>query len=246
MRLSGLAIAAILLISVSVPAQRGGGGTSSGAGHSGGSSGASSHGGSSVGSPGSPRGSVSSSSGYSSSGRSNSSSARSGRSSSERSSLDRSSSERAERSPKDPAGTGLNIRPNLLKSPVSEKLEEKPEKKGVFSFLHHKKPEPPNTFLFQCKKGQSCAIPVRAACSTGRVWNSSSCAQYDQYAWFNACRTLADQLAMERERMRFGGAPGESFRYQMVLNQYRQCVSRFGAAPFAAYLFNDPSFFPYF
>ena len=182
MRVSALVIATILLIPVSLIAQRGGGGVSSGAGHSSGSSGGSFHGGSS-GSPESSRSSVSASpSAFPSSQRSNSSTRGSDRSSSG------SSSERysslsgrspSERSPKDAAGTGLNIRPNLLKSPVSEKVDEKPEKKSAFSFLHHRKPAPEHAIStnppFHCKRGQSCRIPVRTVCQTGRVWNSSSC-----------------------------------------------------------------------
>ena len=137
MRLSALFVTAILLVSVSLPAQRGGGASSGGSHSSGGSSGGSFHGGSAS-SAGSPRSSVSPS--YSSSRRSNSSTTGSDRSSSGQSS--RKSSSLSERSPKDPASIGLNIRPNLLKSPASEKVDEKPEKKGVFSFLHHKKPAP--------------------------------------------------------------------------------------------------------
>jgi hypothetical protein len=246
MRLSALVIAAIPLISLSLLAQHSsaGGGATSGGGHSGaGSSGGSFHGGSAA-SPGSARGSgMASSSTSSSSRRNNSSSAGSARSTSER------STSLSERSPKDPVGTGLNISPNLLKSAVSEKPEA-PEKKSVFSFLHHKKPAPETAILsnppFHCKKGQSCGTPTRAACQTGRIWNSSSCSQYDQYSWFNSCRSLADQLAMERERMGLGNDPGESVRYQMMLNQYRQCMRRYGSEPFSSYLFTDASVEPYF
>jgi hypothetical protein len=245
-RLPALVIATILLISVALLAQRGGG-ASSGTSHSSGSSGGSSHGGS-AGSPGGSRGSVSPSS-YSASGRSNSSGAESGRLSSQRSSSEQSFS-LSERPAKDPAGTGLNIRPNLLKSPVGEKVDGKPEKKGVFSFLHHKKPAPePTTWInprFRCKREQSCGTPTRQVCQTGRVWNSSSCSQYDQYSWFNGCRSLADQLEAEREGMRLGNDPGGSLRYRMMLNQYRQCMSRYGTEPFSSYLFTDASVVPYF
>lgn len=236
MRLSALVVVAILLSPASVLAQRGGG-SHSGGGFSGSATSSSSHGSSS--SAGSSRGSgIASSSSFSSN------SVGSARSSSER------SSSFSERSPKDPASTGLNIRPNLLKAPVSEKLEEQPEKKGFFSFLHHKKPEPVLATRtnppFHCKKGQSCRIPIRPACQTGRVWNSSSCLQYDQYSWFDACRSLADQMAAERERMRLGGDPGASLRYRMMQNQYGQCVARYGAEPFSSYLFSDASLVPYF
>ncbi len=245
MRLSALVVVAILLSPAPALAQRGGGGHAGG-GFSGSASSGSSHG--SPGSAGSSRGSgIASSSSVSTSRRSNSSSAESARSSSERSSSERSSSF-SERSPKDPANTGLNIRPNLLKSSVTEKADAQPEKKGFFSFLHHKKPAPGLASLTnppsRCKKGQSCRI--RPACQTGRAWNSSSCAQYDQYSWFDACRSLADRLAAERERMRLGGDPGASLRYQMMQNQYRQCMARYGAEPFSSYLFSDASFVPYF
>jgi hypothetical protein len=251
MRLSALVIAVFLVISITLLAEYSWGaggnsstGASSSGGHSGGGSsgggfssaarsGGSSHAGS--GSPGSTRGSISSSS----SRRSNSSTAGLG-----------GSSLLAGRSPKDPASTGLNIRPNLLKAPVSEKLDEQPEKKGLFSFLHHKKPAPePATFTnprHHCKTGQICTGPVPVSCQTGRFWKTSSCAQYDQYSWFGACRALADELTTEQERMRLDNDPGESLRYQMLLNQYRQCMGRFGGAPFSSYLFSDASFAPYF
>lgn len=241
MRLPALVIATILLIP-GVPLAQRGGGASSGGGHSGGNSGGSAHGGS-AGSTGSSRSSVSPSS-YSSSGRRNVSNAAPTRSSSAR------SSSLSERSPKDPAQTGLNIRPNLFRPAVNEKVDEKPEKKGVFAFLHHKKPAPePAARInpwFHCKKGQSCGVPTRRVCQTGRVWNSSSCSQYDRYSWFDACRSLSDQLDAERERLRLGTDPGGSLRYQSMLNQYRQCMNRYGAEPFSSYLFGDASFAPYF
>ena len=251
MRLSDLVIAVLLVVSVALLPEQSlgaGGSSSAGASSSGGHSGGGSPGGgfssgarsggsshASSGSPGSTRGSISSSSSRGS----NSNTAGTNRSSS-----------LSGRSPKDPASTGLNIRPNLLKAPVSEKLDEQPEKKGLFSFLHHKKPAPePASFTnprLHCKTGQSCRGPVPVSCQTGRFWKTSSCAQYDQYSWFGACRALADQLTTEQERMRLDNDPGESLRYQMLLNQYRQCMGRFGGTPFSSYLFSDASFAPYF
>jgi hypothetical protein len=49
-----------------------------------------------------------------------------------------------------------------------------------------------------------------------------------------------DQLAAQKQQMR-GQDPGQSLRYQLLRNQYDECVRRFGLAPFSsAYAFNSP------
>jgi len=256
MRLSSLVIAAVLLCSLALYGQHssgGGGGSSSGGGHSGGgfsggSSGGGSHSGSFGGSHGS--GSVSSSSGHggsSGAGSAHSSSERtaSGHTSSAQISSERISSERGVR---DPERTGLNIRPSLLKPPVTEKVEERPEKKGIFSFLHHKNPAPKRANFIsprpRCRPGQKCFIRP-TGCQTTLAWNASYCGGfYDQYYWFNACQSLADQLARQWEQMRITNDAGASLRYQMLENQYRQCMMRNGLTPFSSYLFMSDLEYP--
>ena len=249
MRLSSLviAVATVLFLSVALWAQHssggggGGGGASSSGGHSGGgSSGGGFHGSSAGGSAGSHFSGGRSSS--SASGRSNS--AGSGRTSPEGSLSERVSFGRtfSQQSFKGRVGTELNVRPNLLRPPINEKVEEKPEKRGFFSFLHHQKPAPALARAawinprFPCKKGQNCVLPP--VCQTGFGWNSYSCgAFYDQYWWFNSCQALAYQLAAEQQLMAMAIDPGESVRYQMLMDQYQQCMSLYGADAFSSYLF---------
>ncbi len=237
MRLSSLVTTAVLLCSVALFAQHsaGSGGSSgghSGSGASGGGSSSVSHGSSSAGSHSS--GGVSSSGGHGGSGAGSPVHFSSARTSFAGSGV--------EHGVKDSKGTGLNIRPGLLRGPVAEKVEEKPEKKGIFSFLHHKKPAPqPERATFiaprpHCRPGQPCF--VRTGCQTKLAWYNSYCSGfYDQYYWFSACQSLADQLARQRQQMRTTNDPGVSLRYQMLEDQYRQCMMRNGTTPFSSYLF---------
>ena len=218
----------------------GGGGASSGGGHSGGgfSGGAGSSRGSGISSSSSSRSSSSSSSG----GRNHSSNVVG----SSRSSSGRSSSERffpepslSGRSPEE-LRTGLNIRAELLHS-TDGKLNEQPEKKGFFSFLHHKKIETPVSAIpqFHCKKGEKCA----PTCSTGRSWNGFGCtAQYNPNLWFNSCEILANELAQARG---MGGRVGaaEQLRYRQLRDAYQECLARHRMVPFAFSALNDLSFF---
>lgn len=137
----------------------------------------------------------------------------------------------------EPSPTGLNIRPNLLRPASNEKIEETPAKKGFFSFLHHKKPEPEHaSFIaprFHCRAGQKCFTPP--GCQTGLGWRSSYCGTlYDQYYWFNGCQQLAYQLQAEEDRMQ---SSGDALRYQWLRDQYDQCMRRYGAGSFSSYLF---------
>jgi hypothetical protein len=240
-----LVMATVLFFSDTAFAQHssggGGGGASSGGGHSGGgfSGGAGSSRGSGVSSSSSSRSSSSSSS---SSGRNHSGNAvGSSRSSSERSSPERFFPEPSlsGRSPEE-LRTGLNIRAELL-HPTNEKLDEQPEKKGFFSFLHHKKIETPvsNMPQFHCKKGEKCA----PTCSTGRSWNGFGCAvQYNPNLWFNSCEILAEALAQTRVTMRGRGA-AEQLHYGQLLHAYQECLARHRVIPFAFSAFNELSFF---
>jgi hypothetical protein len=245
-----LVIATVLFLSDTALAQHssggggGGGGASSGGGHSGG--GFSGGAGSSRGSGGS-----SSSSSTSSSSRSSSSSSSSGRNSSSnaagsaRSSSGRSSSERlfpapslSGRSPEE-LRTGLNIRAELL-HPADEKLDAQPEKKGFFSFLHHKKIETPvsNNPQFHCKKGEKCA----PTCSSGRSWNGFGCAaQYNPNLWFSSCQILADELAQVRTNTR--GNASQQLRYRQLRDAYQECLERHRVVPFAFSSLNELSLF---
>lgn len=129
-----------------------------------------------------------------------------------------------------------------------------PEKKGLFSFFH-RKPEarPSNVSSFWppigSKKGEVCTClgggsrnaagqcsfrPQVFACGTGSGWNGYGCAA--QY-WSNDCRSIAQQLAAQRQQMRGQSDYGQSLRYRLLQQQYQQCLMRYGSYGFGAYSF---------
>ena len=121
-------------------------------------------------------------------------------------------------------------------APAQTDASGKP-KKGVFSFLRHRKPAPARLVWNQpparCKKGQNCT-----QCRQGQVWNGFSCGvQADQNLLFG-CGDLARRLAEEREHMQGQSDPTESLRYQFLLNQYQQCLRHFQGQPFSAFAFS--------
>jgi hypothetical protein len=75
---------------------------------------------------------------------------------------------------------------------------------------------------------------VSHACGVGQYWNGSSCWQYQ----FGDCSELARRLAEERLNMHGQNDPGDSLRYQLLRQQYDQCLRRSGGA-FGAYALND-------
>jgi len=230
MRLSGLVIAVILICSTTLLAQHssGGGGSSSG---------------------GSSHSSSSSSGSFSSSGSSHVSSV-GGSHSGGASSSTRGGSAPHDSAKNDSAKNGLNVR---ARGPESASL--KAEKKGLFSFLRHHKAAPNRSLeaatkqFFRCKKGENCTCfgrgsrnhacgsPVQSSCLAGQTWNGLGCGT--PY-WLNNCRALAQQLEAERLEMQGQVDPGQDLRYQRLQEQYDQCMRRFGADPFSAYLFDTP------
>jgi hypothetical protein len=94
-----------------------------------------------------------------------------------------------------------------------------------------------------CPPGESrrgtgaCGPPVVAnnMCRPGQSWNGFACGT--QY-WVSDCRTLADQLAAQERQMRGQNNPGQSLRHQLLQNQYEQCLKRYSFQPFG-YAFND-------
>jgi hypothetical protein len=134
----------------------------------------------------------------------------------------------------------------------STKEGAEPEKKHS-SFWHpFRKPVPSAEFrrpapcfrqsCAACPAGQShngrgaCGV-VSNVCSSGQYGNGFGCGT--QY-WLNDCRALANQLAAEQQRMQGQVSPGESVRYQSLLNQYEQCASRYGYAFNNALLLDAP------
>jgi hypothetical protein len=242
MRLSALVTLAILFLSAALVAQHstaGGGSTSSGGysgGYSGGASSGSSHSGGS-----------SSSGSYSGTSSSHASSAGSSGGTHNSGSVS-SSGGRADR-----GKTGSNAVRSSDKNGGKETARlstAKPEKKGVFSFLRHRKPEPKLAAFvppIRCRRGENCRICrgarsgaciVETSCAGGLVWNGISCGP--QYAWWSDCSAIASQLAaMRRQGL---GNPGQNLMYAILLQQYQGCLARVGAASFSSYssLFDLP------
>jgi hypothetical protein len=215
MRLSGLFLASILLISLSFAQHSSGGGASSASSsHGSYSGGSSSAGASRATSMGSSR-SGSSSSGASSAG----------------------SNQR-----------GRSVNGSAVKAPDH----------SLSSLFHHKKPEPTPTpvtqrmFVLRCRRGSNCGIcpggsrngfgqcvyPTQS-CVAGQVWNGLGCGSA---YYLSSCNNLAQQLA-SMDRWQNKNDPSWAWRRQLLLNQYQQCVMRYGANPFGVYALNGMSLF---
>lgn len=224
MRLSSLVIAAILLIPPAF-AQRsssGGGASSAGSYHGGYSGGASSAGASRATSIGSSRSSSSSSA----------------------------------------SSAGSNQRGRSLSgsgsAPANGAAAKKAPDHSFASLFHHKKPEPAPTpvtqrmFIPRCRRGGNCGIcpggsrnafgqcvyPTQG-CVAGQVYNGFGCGSA---YYLSSCRNLASQLA-SMDRWQNQNDPSWAWRRQLLLNQYQQCVMRYGADPFSLYAVNGLSLF---
>ena len=128
----------------------------------------------------------------------------------------------------------------------------KPARRGFFSFFRHKKPvlEAKIRQTIGCRKGENCACAgggsrnaagmcvsgAQFFCSGSEVWNGFACGRQ---AWFNDCRSLANELRAEERLMQGQVDPGQSLRHQMLVNQYQHCLQRSRMQPFSAYAFND-------
>ncbi len=216
MRLSGLVIAAILLVSATLLAQH-----SSGASGSGGaSSGGSSHG----------------SSGYS--GGSSSSVSSHVSSTSTRISAGTSSAAKAGSNARTGAPQRTSNAQPEKKSHFSFLRHKKPVPKPVaeaeFKPIGCKKGQ-----ICRCPGGGTpnaagACVPQQVACPMGQGWSGFGCgAQY----WFRDCSALAEQLARQKEQMRGQNDYGQSLRYRLLQQQYEQCLMR-SRSPFGAYAFN--------
>jgi len=212
MRLSGLVIAAILLVSATLLAQHSSGGGSS--------SGGSSHGGYSGGSSASSASSHTSSASASHVGST-------GAAASHLSSSSKSPSIKANAAPEKKSSRSF-LHPFRKPVQSAEFKRPAPCRKGPCPIC------PPG----ESRNGNgACGPPVVASnvCRAGQTWNGFACGT--QY-WFNDCRALADQLAAQERQMRGQNDPGQSLRHQLLQNQYEQCLKRFSLRPFG-YAFND-------
>ena len=218
MRLSGLVVAAILLISVTLLAQH----SSAGGGSS---SGGSSHGGSSF-----SAGSSTSVSSHSSTASSGSSRVSHGTSSSAKA-----GSNARTHAPEHSASATPEKKNHILFWRHKEPTPKAPTE-AAFITTGCKKGR-----ICTCPGGGipnaagKCFVRTQVWCSGVGVGNGGTCG--GQY-WANDCRALAEQLAEEKRRIESQDDYGESLRYRTLENQYEQCLRR-SRLPFGAYAFNS-------
>jgi hypothetical protein len=106
----------------------------------------------------------------------------------------------------------------------------KPEKKGFFSFLWHKK-EPPKSSFCGGREGRNasgaCLSSAQAhSCPKGTVWTGFGNGYCTTGYQFNDCSALASQLAAQRRHMQGQSDPGQSLFYRLLSEQYQSCLSR--------------------
>ncbi len=226
MRLSGLVVAALLLVSATLFAQ-----------HTSGSSGSSSS-------------SSAGSSGWSSSGASHSS--YSGGSSSSTGSHNSSNSASHVAS----TGAAASHPSPSTKLPSAQENAAREKKGFRSFLRHpFRKPKPVQAAEFKrpvpclkapcpvCPSGQSrsgngaCVPSVVASnvCPPGQFWNGFACGV--QYR-FNDCSALAEQLAARERQMRGQNDPGHALFYRLLRQQYESCL-----APYGSPLFSRASWF---
>lgn len=208
MRLSGLVLASILLISTAF-SQRSSSG-SAGAGHSSFSGGSSSAAASHASSAGSSRG-VSSSSGEA-------------------------------------------ARSRSLSSAKGSATAKSPDH-SLASLFHHKRPEPQPAsqrtfFIPRCRRGGNCGVCPGGSrntfgqcvyksqsCVAGQVWNGLGCG-WPYY--LSNCSNLAQQVFL-MDRWQNQRDSSWAWRRPLLLQQYQECLMRYGANPFGVYALNGLS-----
>jgi len=213
MRLSGLVLAALLLVSATLLAQH----SSGGGGFSG------SHGGYSGGS-----GFSASSAGSHSSSGSASHVASTGSSSSKPSSSSSKPATKENASQLKKSSWSLLHPFRKSKSPQNAAFKRPaPCLKGLCT------PCPPG----EARNGKGACVLARNACSYGQSWNGFSCGL--PY-WSNDCDALAQQLASQRRQMQGQNDYGQSLRLRMLQDQYEQCLRRYGSYAFSSLLLDTP------
>ncbi len=95
-----------------------------------------------------------------------------------------------------------------------------------------------------CPPGESrsgsgaCAVTT-TACAPGLSWNGFACGVPYR---FNDCSALANQLEAERRRMQGQSDPGQAVFYRMLRQQYESCLQRYGSPMFGNALLFDSLF----
>ncbi len=88
----------------------------------------------------------------------------------------------------------------------------------------------------ESRNGTGACVPANNVCATGQSWNGLTCsAQY----WYNDCADLAGQLAAYRRQMRGRNDPGQALFYRLLQQQYESCMARYGSRMLSdAFLFD--------
>lgn len=209
MRLSGLVVASILLVSATLLAQHssGAGGSSSGASHS------SYSGGSNA--------SVSSASSHNSSG-SASHVASTGAGTSHPSPSTKLSSTKENAAPEKKSSRSF-LHPFRKPKPVQSAEFKRPAPclKGPCAVC------PPG----ESRSGKGACMVASNVCSPGQSWNGFACGLPYR---FNDCGALADQLAAQQRQMRGQSDAGQVLVYRLLRQQYESCLARPGSRSYGS------------
>jgi len=106
----------------------------------------------------------------------------------------------------------------------------KPEKKGFFSSLWHKKEPPKSSFCGGRESRNASGACLSSAqthsCPKGTVWTGFGNGYCTTGYQFNECSALASQLAAQRRHMQGQSDPGQSLFNRLLSEQYQSCRSR--------------------
>ncbi len=106
----------------------------------------------------------------------------------------------------------------------------KPEKKGFFSSLWHKKEPPQSSFCGGRESRNASGACLSSAqthsCPKGTVWTGFGNGYCGTGYHFNDCSVLASQLAAQQRHMQGQSDPGQSLFYRLLSEQYQSCLGR--------------------
>jgi hypothetical protein len=154
--------------------------------------------------------------------------------------------------------SGDAVRARTVNGSGSTSKAAKAPDHSLASLFHHRKPEPTPTpvtqrmFIPRCRRGVNCGVcpggsrnafgqcvyPTQG-CIAGQVWNGFGCGSA---YYLSSCGNLASQLAL-MDRWQNQRDPSMTWRRKLLLDQYQECVLRFGGNPFRLYALNGIGLF---
>ncbi len=89
----------------------------------------------------------------------------------------------------------------------------------------------------EARNGKGACVIESNACSYRQSWNGFSCGL--PY-WSNDCDALAQQMVTQRRQMKGQNDYGQGLRLRMLQDQYEQCLRRYGSYAFSSLLLDLP------